>query len=201
MANAVRCSFNSFVLQDSIAMVLSICAIGIFSIASFPIKNKKTVLAYLLFGNILTMTAMCAMVSAFVEGLQAVLDRSSFLKVTTGFILPVFWLLFFVLVVHAWAPPRWLILYLWQKNWDLYNNVSHFSHVSSLSYCLCFYHKLSITFGNEGNICLFFLTTNKCILHFASLPAMYFISKILNWSKSIILTYYTNASILGCNFT
>ena len=116
MANAVRCSFNSFVLQDSIAMVLSICAIGIFSIASFPIKNKKTVLAYLLFGNILTMTAMCAMVSAFVEGLQAVLDRSSFLKVTTGFILPVFWLLFFVLVVHAWAPPRWLILYLWQKN-------------------------------------------------------------------------------------
>ena len=127
-----------------------------FSIASFPIKNKKTILAYLLFGNILTMTAMCAMVSAFVEGLQAVLDRSSFLKVTTGFILPVFWLLFFVLVVHAWAPPRWLILYLWQKNWDLYNNVSHFSHVSSLSYCLCFYHKLSYYIWKWGKHMPFF---------------------------------------------
>ena len=115
MAIAVRDSFKSFVIQDSIAMVLSICAIGMFSIASFPTKNKKTVLAYLLFGNILTMTAMSAMVLAFVDGLQAVLHRSSLLEVTTGFILPVIWLLFLALCVHAWAPPRWLILYIWQK--------------------------------------------------------------------------------------
>ena len=71
-----------------------------FSIASFPIKNKKTVLAYLLFGNILTMIAMGAMVLAFVDGLQAVLHRSSLLEVTTGFILPVFWLLFLVPLVQ-----------------------------------------------------------------------------------------------------
>ena len=115
-----------------------------FSIASFPIKNKKTILAYLLFGNILTMTAMCEMVSAFVAGLQAVLHRSSLLEVSTGFILSVFWLLFFVLVVHAWAPPPPMVdsVYM-EKELYLYNNVSHFSHVSSLSYCLCFYHKLS----------------------------------------------------------
>ena len=100
MAIAVRDSFKSFVIEDSIAMILSICAIGIFSIASFPIKNKKTVLAYLLFGNILTMIAMGAMVLAFVDGLQAVLHRSSLLEVTTGFILPVFWLLFLVPLVQ-----------------------------------------------------------------------------------------------------
>ncbi|XP_034686714.1 ankyrin repeat-containing protein At5g02620-like [Vitis riparia] len=116
MAIAVRDSFKSFVIQDSIAMVLSICAIGMFSIASFPTKNKKTVLAYLLFGNFLTMIAMVAMVFAFVDGLAAVLHRSSLLEVITGYILPVFILLLFsILVVHAWAPPRWLILYIWQK--------------------------------------------------------------------------------------
>ena len=78
MANAARENFRSFVMEDSITMLLSMCAIGIYFSASFPIKDKKIIHAYLFYGYALTMCAMAAMRVAFVKGLQAVLHPSSF---------------------------------------------------------------------------------------------------------------------------
>ncbi|KAL6342510.1 hypothetical protein AAG906_012109 [Vitis piasezkii] len=49
MASAAKENFSNFVMEDSIAMVLSMCAIGIYFLASFPIENKKTVHAYVLY--------------------------------------------------------------------------------------------------------------------------------------------------------
>ena len=86
-------------------MVLSNCAIGIYFLASFPIKDKKTVQAYLLYGYVLTLAAMIAMVMAFVEGLQAVLYHSSLLENATSFILPLFWLLFLFPGFHTLVAP------------------------------------------------------------------------------------------------
>ncbi|WJZ88055.1 hypothetical protein VitviT2T_007387 [Vitis vinifera] len=73
MAPAVRDNFTSFVMADSIAMVLSMCAIGVYFLAAFPTNNKNTILAFLFYGCMLTMAAMIFMVFAFVAGLQAVL--------------------------------------------------------------------------------------------------------------------------------
>ena len=47
MAAASRSNFESFVVEDSIAMLLSMSAIVIYFIASFPIKDMKTVRTYL----------------------------------------------------------------------------------------------------------------------------------------------------------
>ncbi|WJZ88072.1 hypothetical protein VitviT2T_007404 [Vitis vinifera] len=96
MASAATESFRNFVMEDSIAMVLSMCAIGIYFLASFPIENKKTVHAYLLYGYVLTLAAMAVMVTAFVDGLQAVLHPSSSLEVTTKYMIVVFLLFLFV---------------------------------------------------------------------------------------------------------
>ena len=63
MANATRLNFITFVMEDGIAMLLSICAIGIYFYASFRIKDKKTVLAYVWYGYTLTVFAMGAMVT------------------------------------------------------------------------------------------------------------------------------------------
>ena len=46
---------------------------------------------------------------------------------------------------------------VWQKSQVLYINVSDFKHVSSLTYCLCFYIKFPITFVNYPKMCIFFL--------------------------------------------
>ena len=96
MASAATENFRNFVMEDSIAMVLSMCAIGIYFLASFPIENKKTVHAYLLYGYVLTLAAMAVMVTAFVDGLQAVLHPSSSLEVTTKYMIVVFLLFLFV---------------------------------------------------------------------------------------------------------
>ncbi|XP_034686724.1 ankyrin repeat-containing protein At5g02620-like [Vitis riparia] len=96
MASAAKENFSNFVMEDSIAMVLSMCAIGIYFLASFPIENKKTVHAYVLYGYVLTLAAMAVMVIAFVDGLQAVLHPSSSLEVTTEYMIVVFLLFFFV---------------------------------------------------------------------------------------------------------
>lgn len=68
---------------------------------------------------------------------------------------------------------------VWQKSKVLYINVSDFKHVSSLTYCLCFYYKVSCYICKLPKKNAFFLTMNECILHLSSLPAMYFILKIL----------------------
>ena len=110
MANATRLNFRTFVMEDSIAMLLSMCAIGIYFFASFPIKDKKTVQAYVWCGYTLTMCAMAAMVIAFVEGLQAVLHPFSLLERATTFILLLFFLLFLVPIVLTFTPsPRWIL--------------------------------------------------------------------------------------------
>ena len=96
MASAAKENFSNFVMEDSMAMVLSMCAIGIYFLASFPIENKKTVQAYVLYGYGLTLAAMAVMVTAFVDGLQAVLHPSSSLEVTTEYMIGVFLLFFFV---------------------------------------------------------------------------------------------------------
>ena len=96
MEIAVRKSFRVFVVADSIAMILSMCAIGIYFLASLPFKNKSTIRFLVLYGYYLTMFAMTAMVGAFVAGLKAVLYHSSLLEDATTFILVAFLLLFLV---------------------------------------------------------------------------------------------------------
>ena len=105
MADVARASFERFVVEDSIAMLLSMSAIVIYFIASFPIKDMKTIGKYLLWGNLLTVSAMLAMVSAFLDGLQAVLSPSLFL----------YWISFFthwasILMFLTLTPvPRWML--------------------------------------------------------------------------------------------
>ena len=79
MAAVTRANFESFVIEDSIAMLLFMSAIIIYFIASFPIKDMRTVGTYLSLGNILTLFAMLTMVYAFLDGLQAMVSTSSFL--------------------------------------------------------------------------------------------------------------------------
>ncbi|KAJ9701406.1 hypothetical protein PVL29_006660 [Vitis rotundifolia] len=110
MEFAVRENFRIFVMADGMAMLLSMCAIGIYFFASFPLKNKKTAQGYLFQGNALTTSAMVAMVYAFVEGLRAVLYPSSLVEGTTTFILMVFLLLFLVPAFLIPVPsPRWIL--------------------------------------------------------------------------------------------
>ena len=54
---------------------------------------------------------------------------------------------------------------VWQKSKVLYINVSDFKHVSSLTYCLCFYYKVSYYICKSPKNVYFFLkcTMNKCI--------------------------------------
>ncbi|KAL6313004.1 hypothetical protein AAG906_012479 [Vitis piasezkii] len=94
MANAVRADFKKFVVADSVAMVLSLFAIGINFLATFPVNGKKAIMTFVSYGYMLTTGAMMAMVIAFVEGLQAVLRHSELLKATTSFIFPVFFIFF-----------------------------------------------------------------------------------------------------------
>ena len=111
MAFALRENFRIFVVADGIVMLLSMCAIGIYFYASFPIKkNKNIAQGYLFHGYALTMSAMIAMVFAFVEGLRAVLYPSSLLEGATTCIPLVFFLLFLVPIFLILAPsPRWIL--------------------------------------------------------------------------------------------
>lgn len=100
MANAVRADFKKFVVADSVAMVLSLFAIGINFLATFPMNGKKATLTFVSYGYMLTTGAMMAMVITFVEGLQAVLRHSGLLEATTNFIFPVFFDLFLVPYIY-----------------------------------------------------------------------------------------------------
>ena len=94
MAIAASQNFRNFVVADSIAMIVSLCAIGIYFLAALPFFKKTAVWAFLLHGYALTILAMAAMVFAFIEGLQAVLHPSPFLEGAIIFIIfPVFLLL------------------------------------------------------------------------------------------------------------
>ncbi|XP_034684975.1 ankyrin repeat-containing protein At5g02620-like [Vitis riparia] len=108
MAIAASQNFRIFVLADSIAMIFSLCAIGMYFLAAFPFFKRKVVWAFLGLGDTLTLVAMAPMVFAFVAGLEAVLHPSSFLEGATKFIiLPVFILLFLVpgLLIMLTDPP------------------------------------------------------------------------------------------------
>ena len=105
MAAAARAKFESFVIEDSIAMLLSMSAIVIYFIASFPIKDMKTVGTYLLLGNLLTLFAMLAMVFAFLDGLQAVVSTSLFLDWIATFTYLASILMFLTLT----PVPRWML--------------------------------------------------------------------------------------------
>ena len=95
--------FKYFVVADGTAMVLSMCAVGIYFLAALPKRNKNSLKATLIYGYCLTMFAMVAMVIAFVTGLLAVLPRSSMAGNAIKFIvLPAFLLLFFL--------PGWFIM-------------------------------------------------------------------------------------------
>ncbi|KAL6344367.1 hypothetical protein AAG906_039623 [Vitis piasezkii] len=110
MAFALRENFRIFVMADGIAMLLSMCAIAIYFYASFPIKNKNIAQGFLFHGYALTMSAMIAMVFAFVEGLRAVLYPSSLLEGATACIPLVFFLLFMVPLFLILAPsPMWIL--------------------------------------------------------------------------------------------
>ena len=111
MAIAVRENFRTFVMADGIAMLLSMCAISIYFFASFPIKNKKAAQVYLFCGYALTMSAMIAMVFAFVAGLGAVLYPSSLLEGNTTIIPWFFFLLFLVPMFLTLTPNPVSILY------------------------------------------------------------------------------------------
>ncbi|KAL6342719.1 hypothetical protein AAG906_013125 [Vitis piasezkii] len=111
MAIVVRENFRIFVMADGIAMLLSMCAISIYFFASFPIKNKKVAQVYLFCGYALTMSAMIAMVFAFVAGLGAVLYPSSLLEGTTTIIPWFFFLLFLVPMFLTLTPNPVSILY------------------------------------------------------------------------------------------
>ena len=87
MATLAREKFRNFVIRDSIAMLLSMFAIAIYFIASFPIKDMKTVGTSLFFGNMLILFATLTMVVALLDGLQALLYPSLSLDWITGFII------------------------------------------------------------------------------------------------------------------
>ena len=95
--------FKYFVVADGTAMVLSMCAVGIYFLAALPIERKDALMGSLIHGYCLTMFAMVAMVIAFVTGLLAVLPRSSMAGNAIKFIvLPAFLFLFFL--------PGWFIM-------------------------------------------------------------------------------------------
>ena len=125
------------------------------------------------------MSAMIAMVFAFVEGLRAVLYPSSLLEGATTCIPLVFDLSFVFGSNISYTRTQPKVDFVWQKSQVFYINVSDFRHVSSLTYCLCFYYKVSCYICKLPKKNAFFLTMNECILHLSSLPAMYFILKIL----------------------
>ena len=111
MAPAVRDNFTSFVMADSIAMVLSMCAIGVYFLAAFPTNNKNTILAFLFYGCMLTMAAMIFMVFAFVAGLQAVLYSFELFDGITTFIIFVFILSLSVPCVLKFTLSPMFVLY------------------------------------------------------------------------------------------
>ena len=80
MAIAASQNFRNFVVADSIAMIVSLCAIGIYFLAAFPFYKKKAVWAFLFLGYTLTMVVMVAMVFAFVAGLAASCATSFFIS-------------------------------------------------------------------------------------------------------------------------
>ena len=89
--------FKYFVVADGTAMVLFMCAVGIYFLVALSTKTKKALMEYLIYGYCLTMFAMVAMVIAFVTGLLPVLPRSSMAGNAIKFIvLPAFLLLFFL---------------------------------------------------------------------------------------------------------
>ena len=140
MANAVRADFKKFVVADSVAMVLSLFAIGINFLATFPMNGKKATLTFVSYGYMLTTGAMMAMVIAFIEGLQAVLRRSELLEATTNFIFPVFFNFFLVPYIFIMVPK--LVLIFCRDKIESYKNIGHFTHVSSLMYWLRFYYNV-----------------------------------------------------------
>ena len=113
MATLAREKFRNFVIRDSIAMLLSMSAIAIYFIASFPIKDMKTVGTSLFFGNMLILFATLTMVVAFLDGLQAVLYPSLSLDWITGFIIvacvPIF--------LKLTPSPRWMLSRLKVKSY------------------------------------------------------------------------------------
>ena len=111
MAFAVRENFKIFVIADSIAMVLSMCAIGIYFLAAVPKNHKNTLVAFLFYGYILTMAAMILMVFAFVGGLEAVLYSSELFDGITTFSILVFFLLFLVSCMLKFVLGPGFILY------------------------------------------------------------------------------------------
>ena len=137
MAAAVRSNFESFVREDSIAMLLSMSAIVIYFIASFPIKDMKTVGTYLLLGNILTMLAMLTMVVAFLDGLLAVLSPSSFLSSISIFTLFASILIFMKLTpisMPMLSPKKDKSYY--PSNFKLTNYIIHFLAFGGLYFLL-----------------------------------------------------------------
>ena len=125
MANATRLIFITFVMADGIAMLLSMCALFIYFLASFPIKDKKTVLAYLWYGYTLTWCAMVAMLIAFVAALKTVLHPFLLLGRPT-FFFPLSLLLFSVSIVLQFIPSPRRILCL----------LKHYIHIKPKSYKL-----------------------------------------------------------------
>ena len=111
MAFAVRENFKIFVIADSIAMVLSMCAIGIYFLAAVPKNHKNTLVAFLFYGYILTMAAMILMVFAFVGGLEAVLYSSELFDGITTFIIFVFILSLSVPCVLKFTLSPMFVLY------------------------------------------------------------------------------------------
>lgn len=90
-------------------MVLSIRAIGIYFLTSFPNTNKNKVKTYLGYGSILTMAAMVAMVCALIDGLQAVLHHSFLLEAITVLMLEVFVFLFGIPYVPSLIPSQFMV--------------------------------------------------------------------------------------------
>ncbi|KAJ9701422.1 hypothetical protein PVL29_006673 [Vitis rotundifolia] len=105
MAIEASQNFRIFVVADSIAMISSLCAVGIYFLAALPFFTKKAVWVFISHGYALTTIAMTAMVFAFVTGLQAVLPPSPVLEgAVILIILPAFLLWLSVLVAY------WLII-------------------------------------------------------------------------------------------
>ena len=137
MAAAARANFERFVRVDTTAMLLSMSAMVIYFIASFPIKDMKTVGTYLLLGNILTMLAMLTMLVAFLYGLRSVLSPSSLLSWITIITVYASILMFLTLTpVPRWTLSRKQDKSYYQSNFKLTNYIIHFLAFGGLFFLL-----------------------------------------------------------------
>ncbi|WJZ87982.1 hypothetical protein VitviT2T_007323 [Vitis vinifera] len=90
---AKKAAFKAFVVTDTIAMVLSISSVFVSFLMVYH-KKQEIIGNCLLWGTLLTMFAMGAMVVAFMTGLYAVLPLSSGLPIANCVICCIFFIFF-----------------------------------------------------------------------------------------------------------